>query len=65
MIDEYKRIFKAYQRRQAREEVRTGFFGYEDLAHVYRLHERYRETSRFLKMAGYHPMLHLHILEVG
>ncbi len=65
MTDEYKRIFKVYQRRQARAEVRTDFFGYEDLAHVYRLHERHRETSRLLKMAGYHSMFHLHILDVG
>ncbi len=65
MIDEYKRIFKAYQTRQARAEARAGFPDYQDLFHVCRKHERRRETLRLLKMAGYHPMLLLHILEVG
>jgi len=65
MMDEHERILKAYQTRQARTQGRTGFFEYEDLAHLYRIHERYRETLRLLKMFGYHPLSRLNILDVG
>lgn len=64
MINEHQRILKAYEKRRAR----TGqdeFFEYEDLAHIYRVHERYRETLRLLKAAGYHPLSNLRILDVG
>ena len=53
MEDEHQRILKAYQVRQERAHARVGFFGYEDLAHVYFTHERYRETLRSLRVAGY------------
>ena len=62
---EHKRILTAYQKRQARSQAGDGFFGYGDLAHVYRIHERYRETLRLLRAAGYHPLSNLHILDVG
>jgi len=63
MMDEHQRILKAYQTRQGR--TRERFFGYENLAHVCRIHERHRETLRFLHITGYHPLSDLHILDVG
>ena len=65
MIEEHERILEAYQTRHARAQARAGFFEYEDLAHVCRIDERHRETLRLLKLAGYHPMSNLHILDVG
>ncbi len=62
---EYQRILKAYKIREARVQSRLCFFEYEDIAHVYRVHERYRETLRLLKAAGYHPLSNLYILDVG
>jgi len=63
--DEHQRILQAYHERQVRAQARAGFFEYEDLAHVCRIHERYGETLRLLKAAGYHPMTNLHMLDVG
>lgn len=63
--DEHQRILEAYQVRQARAQAKAGFFEYEDLAHVCRIHERYRETLRLLQAAGYDPLSDLYILDVG
>ena len=65
MRDEHERILKAYQRLEARVQAGENFFEYRDLAHVCRIHERYRVTLSLLKAAGYHPMSNLHILDVG
>ncbi len=62
MIEEYKRIFKDYEKGQERAQPRKELFEHEDLSCV---HKRHRETLRLLKMASYHPMFYLHILEVG
>jgi SAM-dependent methyltransferase len=65
MTDEHQRILEAYQARQAQAQAKAGFFGYEDLAHVCRMHERYQKTLRLLRKAGYHPLSDLHTLDVG
>ena len=62
-MDEHQRILKAYHARQLRTKAR--FFGYENLAHVYRIQEHHRETLRLLARAGYHPLSGLRILDVG
>lgn len=62
-MDEQNRILKAYHERDVRATGR--FFGYENLAHVYRIHERYRTTLKLLAAFGYHPLANLRILDVG
>ena len=63
--DEQQRILQAYQTRQARMQSRTGFYGYENLVHLYRKQERYRATLCLLQAAGYHPLSNLDILDAG
>ena len=65
IIEEHKRILKTYEKRQQCAQGREGLAGYEDLAHICCIHERHRETLLSLKIAGYHPFLDLHILDVG
>jgi hypothetical protein len=64
IIEEHKRILKTYEKRQQCAQGREGLAGYEDLAHICCIHERHRETLLSLKIAGYHPFLDLHILDV-
>ncbi len=56
----YGRLTTSYDALRA--QARKCLFEYEDLSCV---HKRHRETLRLLKMASYHPMFYLHILEVG
>jgi SAM-dependent methyltransferase len=65
MSDEAQRIIEAYHRLDTHVSQIGRFFGYEGLAHVTRVHERYRETLRILKSAAYHPLTHLRVLDVG
>jgi SAM-dependent methyltransferase len=65
MNKEIQRILEAYQRIDIRTQTSALFFGYENLAHVYRIHERHRETLLLLKEGGYYPLTKIHILDVG
>jgi SAM-dependent methyltransferase len=65
MITEIQRILKVYQDLDARLQSADRFFGFENLAAVNRVYDRYRETLRLLKKAGYHPLTGLSILDVG
>ena len=62
-MNEKQRILNAYQVRRC--QASEQFFGYENLAHVCRIHERHRETLRLLSKFGYHPISHLNVLDVG
>ena len=62
-MNEQERILAVYQAREMK--ARSGFFGYENLAHVCRIHERQRETLHLLATAGYHPLADVRILDVG
>ena len=64
-MNEQERIRQAYQLRRAKAQTSERFFGYENLVHIFRLHERYRETLRLLHRFGYHPLAGLQILDVG
>ena len=55
--------FRAYRAREAR--APGGFFGYENPAHVHRVHECYEETLRLLKTFGYESLSAMHVLGVG
>lgn len=60
---ETQRILDEYKRRENRR--RAAFFGYEDLAHLFRVHERYRKTLLLLEAHGYSSLSDLRILDVG
>ena len=64
-IDEAARIRQVYADRTRRKASKDRFFGYENLVHVCRLHNRYEETMRLLKEFGYHPLTGLRYLSVG
>ncbi len=64
-MDERQRILNAYKTRQTRGQSRETFFGFENIAHVYRIHERYQKTLRLLKTHSYQPMSNLRILDIG
>jgi SAM-dependent methyltransferase len=60
--DEHQRILKAYSSRNS---SGVTFFGYQNLAHVYRIHERWQMTMRLLYETGHHPLSELLILDIG
>jgi ubiquinone/menaquinone biosynthesis C-methylase UbiE len=62
---ENKRILEVYRRRDEKARGIEMFFGYENLAQLYRAHQRYRETLLLLKSQGFHPLSNLRILDVG
>lgn len=64
-IDEHERILAVYQERTEQAAKAELFFGYEDLAHMYRVHERYQETLCLLRNEGYRSLESLRILDVG
>jgi len=63
--EEYNRIRKVYRDREARLYTREGFFNYDDYAHLFRVHERQRETLNLLKHEGFHPLHGYSVLDVG
>ncbi len=63
--DERARILDAYRRRIAREKNRDKLFVYEDMAHVYRAHERSVAMLRLLDACGLRTLEDLSILDVG
>lgn len=62
-MDELQRILDAYDRRDAH--PRSGFFGYEHLAHMIRIQERHRRTLQMLRKFGFADLSQLKILDVG
>lgn len=60
---EVKRILDVYKERESHHQAT--FFVYEDLAQLFRAHERYRKTLLLLKKGGCHPLSDLRILDVG
>lgn len=63
--DEIEAIRARYARRATSEPVESRFFGYENLAHVMRIQDRYRETLRLLHGLGFHPLVEKTLLDVG
>lgn len=62
---ENKRILEVYGKREMLAKNKDGFFGYENLAHLFRVHERYRATLLLLKSQRFHPLSDFGILDVG
>lgn len=62
---EDKRILDVYRERERREKEYRSFFGYEDIAHFFRVQNRYRATLLLLKSNGYNPLTNLRILDIG
>jgi len=62
---EDKRIIDVYHKRDEKARGKQTFFGYEDLAQLYRTHQRYRSTLLMLKLQGLHSLSNLRILDVG
>ncbi len=60
---EIQRILDVYKERENRHKAE--FFVYEDLAQLFRAHERYRKTLLLLKRHGFHPLSEFRILDVG
>ncbi|MBN1681628.1 MAG: class I SAM-dependent methyltransferase [Anaerolineae bacterium] len=65
MQTEHERIVRVYQGVEKRVQAQERFFGYENPAHHYRIQQRYRATLRMLHTAGFHPLCHQRILDVG
>ena len=62
---ENKRIREVYRKRDEKARRRETFFGYEDLAQLFRALQRYRVTLLLLKSQGFHPLSNSRILDVG
>jgi SAM-dependent methyltransferase len=62
---ERERILAAYEARKARDQHRPGFFGFEDPAHMSRVHERHWTSAGLLHRHGFHPLGDIPILDVG
>ncbi len=62
-MSEQQRIVEAYKRR--RQQARTGFYIYENLAHLCRIQERHRETLKLLGSSGFHSLSECRLLVVG
>jgi SAM-dependent methyltransferase len=62
---EHKRILDSYERLEGRVQAGPRFFGYENLAHVYRVNQRHQETQRLLSACAFHPLTDVRILDVG
>lgn len=62
-MEEKSRILEVYRKRDSRKQEH--FFVYEDLAHLFRTFERYRETLLLLRDAGYYSLADLTLLDVG
>jgi SAM-dependent methyltransferase len=65
MDDESQRIIEAYYRLDARTQRAQRFYGYENVAHVVRVHERYRETLRLLNSTNYQSLTEVRFLDIG
>jgi SAM-dependent methyltransferase len=63
--DEATRIVQTYRDRDARLSPRDRFFGYDGVAHLVRLHDRFRATLRLLERHGFHPLTDVRFLDVG
>lgn len=50
---------------ELRERGRETFFGYQDLAHFFRIQNRYRSTLSLLKTAGWLSLANTRVLDVG
>lgn len=64
-INEEDRIRNAYRKRERLHPNKTQFFGYEDLAHLFRVQERYRETLRLLNKHGFQDLSKISIIDIG
>ena len=62
---ENKRILDVYRKRDEKARGKETFFGYADLAQLFRAHQRYRATLLLLKSEGLHPLSSLRILDIG
>lgn len=62
---EHDRILNFYNIRAATQTVTNSLFSFENLAHIYRIHERYRATMLLLKTFSPNSLSHLNILDVG
>lgn len=62
---ERDRILEAYDRLAQRISQKPRFFGYENLAHLMRLQQRFCVTLQLLHTYDYHPLTDLRILDVG
>ena len=62
-MKELDRIQEVYQARN--KNARKSFFGFEDLAHLYRIFGRYKETLLLLNKVGYENLSGLRILDIG
>lgn len=63
--NEHERIVEVYRKRDEKVKNRGEYFGYEDVAHVYRIHSRYFDTLKVLRKFGYRRLSDLSILDVG
>lgn len=61
---ERERIIQVYRDRD-RDRDNRNFFGYQDQAHYFRIHERYLWTLRLLDRAGISDLGNLNMLDVG
>lgn len=63
--EETERLVRANERLESHRSANGGFFSYESLAHIVRIHDRHRETLRLLKRHGFHPLAETRLLDVG
>lgn len=64
-MNEYKRIFSAYKKREHSQVLKNKLFKYENAAHAFRIQERLYKTMLLLRNYGYHPLSEFRILDVG
>lgn len=62
---EIKRILEVYRERELKESGRETYFGYQDIAHFFRVQNRYRSTLSLLKSTGWTSLSNIRILDVG
>ena len=62
-LSEEERILRVYAEREKR--GKPGFFGYDDIAHLYRRQERSREALLLLRKVGFDSLAGISILDVG
>jgi ubiquinone/menaquinone biosynthesis C-methylase UbiE len=62
---ETKRVLDVYRERELKERDRETFFGYQDLAHFFRIQNRYRTTLSLLKSTGRQSLANTRVLDIG
>ena len=62
---ENKRILKIYKERELMEKDKNSFFGYQDIAHFFRVQNRYRSTLTLLNSKGCSSLTDSRILDIG